>query len=132
MEAREYTENGVKVREEMVPHMYVIVETYTPHSCPWDYYGMKKCHEWKAVMKEAGIPCQTLHTRKSGTKPFGGPGGTGPGGRVRMGDNMMPGLYRLCVPKHCVGAAQAALNEHKRQINLWLDGHCDMPTACRH
>jgi len=127
IELRIYTLHSVEYREQMVPYLYIIIESFTPHSCPWDYYGMKKCKEWKNVMKAAGIPCETLQTNKKHLSPTG----TGPGGSIRTGDDWMPGEYRLVVPKHKDTLAREALLDHRAEVSKWLDKEGPMPEALK-
>jgi len=125
--AKEYTKHGCQVREELPPDGWVVISICTPHSCPWDYYGLKHNQEISNVMKAAGIQCVSLHTRSTVISPMG----SGPGGRVRFGDNMTPGLYRVAVPQEDQSAAQIALNHHNVDIQDWLHNGGAMPEACR-
>ena len=128
-EIRKYTLNMVDYVEEMCPEMMVIVDTYHPcySNPPWDYHGMKHQREYGRVLQEAGIPFVPLVTRKTLRSPIG----SGPGGRVRFGDNMTPGVYKIAVQKHDAPAAEAALAAHQQAINDWLYHHKPMPPACR-
>jgi len=129
IKSRTYVHNGVTVREQMVPHMFVVVDTYHPFTSitPWDCYGSKHMREIQRVLATTGIESVSLvesHTRNT-------PVGTGPNGRVRFGDNMMPSIYRVAVPKHDAPAAQTAIAAHKAEIDKWINGdRITLPLAC--
>lgn len=124
---KKYEENGVEYRHEPTPEGWVEVDVYNPHSCPWDYYGNKHLIEMGNVLKAAGIEHQLLVTHRRKLHPMG----SGPGGRVRFGDDMMPGIYRTAVAGKDVEAAYKALAAHQKAIHDWL--HCggSMPEALR-
>lgn len=119
-------EHNNTVREHLVPDGFVVIDTYTPHSCPWDYYGMKHQRELQNVLADV---CDVALPNINLT--LGNPIGSGPGGSVRFGDNMTPGTFRLAVPADMVGKAQAAIAAHKAEVQKWLDGERDLPLACR-
>ena len=127
VKARTYVLHGVTHREEMVPHGFVVVDTYHPHTTPWDYQGNKHTGEVKRVLLDAGIESVSLVTTETNNTPHG----SGPGGRVRFGDAMMPGVYRVAVPKHKAPAARVALACHQEAIDRWLHDGGEMPAACR-
>lgn len=127
IEIRRYSLDNCAYVEEMVPHMYVVIQEYTPHSCPWDYYGMKQVKEWSAVMKAAGVDYVTLETKRRIIHPIG----TGSGGAVRFGDNMMASTYKLAVYKHQEEKAFSAWTEHRENVRKWLWEGGPMPEACR-
>lgn len=127
IETRIGTANGIESREQLTPHGWTDVWLYTPHSCLWDYYGSKAQRERMYVLGAAGVECEPLVTSMRRTAPAG----TGPGGRVRFGDDMMPGVYRVAVPNLQVTAAIVALDAHDAAIGAWLlDTGSPMPTAC--
>lgn len=120
--------NGVETTSTPIPTGWVEIDSYTPHSCPWDVHGLQHQREHLKVLEDVGIigiPLVTHHRRIS-------PQGTGPGGRIRFGDDMMPGRYHIIVPVSQEKAARAALEAHQAQIRLWLDNKADMPAACRY
>ena len=125
MKTRTYILHGCRYREEEIPDMYVVVSTYTPSSCPWDGYGRKHLSEYKKVLAEFNPV--GLHT--SGT--LLNPAGTGANGRVRLGDAMTPGLYRVAVPKKHFVAAIDLIAEHKKALDDWCYGATPMLVACR-
>lgn len=127
VEMRTYRQDDVQVREQMVPSMFVVIDTYTPHSTPWDCYGNKHTREIKQVLLAAGIESVSLVTSETRIHPQG----SGPQGRIRFGDNMMPGVYRVAVSKYKTQEAEVAIACHKNAIADWLDGSGDMPPACR-
>lgn len=129
IQVRTSVRDCVTIREQVVPPDYVVVDTYHPCSSttPWDYHGGKHVREIKKVLLAANIESVSLvesHTHIS-------PTGSGPNGRVRFGDNMMPGVYRVAVPEHDAPAAEAAIAAHKAKLDLWMDGGCELPLACR-
>lgn len=120
-------EHGVEIRHEPTPEGWIDVVVYNPHSCPWDCYGRRNTNEYRQVFKEAGIEslgletnCRILHPR-----------GSGPGGRVRFGDDMTPGTYRVAVQAKDQVAALAAIAAHQEAITQWLHHGGPMPEACK-
>lgn len=122
------TEYGIESRETPVPEGFTVLESYTPHSCPWDCYGRNWVNETRAVLKNAGIDSVECSIKQSILHPRG----SGPGGRVRVGDNMMPGIFRVAVPTESMGAAVQAMAEHQTAVKNWLYNGGKMPEACRH
>lgn len=122
-----YTENGVAIRETALPAGMTVIETYHPHATPWDYYGGKWLREMSAVLAAAGIESTPLVTHRTRTSPAG----SGPNGRVRFGDAMMPGIYRIAVADHSESAARAALAAHATAIRAWLHDGAPMPAVFR-
>lgn len=89
--------------------------------------GTKHQKEILIVLEKVGIigiPLVTRHRRIS-------PQGTGPGGRIRFGDDMLPGIYRVLVPKAQEKAAHEALAAHDGLIKAWIYDKAPMPEACR-
>lgn len=129
MTVKVYTEHLVETREEVCPEGWVEIDIYHPSSTitPWDYYGMKHQRELGRVLDSDGIGYQKLITHKKHLAPVG----TGPGGAVRFGDNMMPGVYRIAVKEEDVGRAHQAINEHKKRVDDWINNGAPMPDACR-
>jgi len=123
------TEHSVDIREQLCPEGMIEVDVYHPCSSttPWDYYGGKHQREYRNVLKAAGIESVGLTT----SKVLLHPSGTGPGGSVRMGDNMCPGVYRIAVKADDQSAADVAFAAHKQAITAWLDDGAPMPEACR-
>lgn len=120
--------HGVETTRTPIPHGWVEIDSYTPHSCPWDCHGLSHQREYLRVLEDAGIIGIPLVTRQSRISPQG----TGPGGRVRFGDDMMPGRYHIIVPVSQEKASRAALAAHQEKIKLWLYGKDLMPEACRY
>lgn len=114
-----------QVRHPEVPDGYVELEVYRPHSSPWDCYKRKQANEWSKVLKDLRHVCEFVDE----TNMF--PTGSGPGGRVRFGDDMMPGRVILWVHPNDFGEAVLALLEHKQAIRNWLHQGGPMPDACR-
>lgn len=122
-------ENNVDRRKQLCPDGWVEIDTYHPTSSvtPWDYYGGKHQREYCKVLCSAGLTPLALKTNETIVRPIG----TGPGGAVRFGDNMLPGVYRIAVPAGQQAAACAAIEAHKVAIREWLDNGGEMPEACR-
>jgi len=116
IKTRTYIDKGDTVREEQVPPTFVVVDTYHPHTCPWDCYGNKHLHEIKQVLLTAGIESVGLVESHTNNSPMG----SGPGGSVRFGDNMLPGIYRVAVPKHKVVHAREAIAANEKVVHAWL------------
>lgn len=123
------TENNVKTVAAICPTTHTEVDVYhpTPTVTPWDYYGGNHQREYCKVLRNAGLNPLPLNTNKTILRPVG----SGPGGSVRFGDNMTPGVYRIAVPHNEVGAAHAAIAKHKENIRNWLDNNGPMPEECR-
>lgn len=127
LETKIYDQDGIHHAEDQIPSDCVIVSAYTPHSCPWDYYGMCWGREYSRVMEAAGID----HAIAADIQTTLHPTGTGPNGSVRFGDNMLPGVYRLIVKKEDEDKARQAIVAHRKAIDNWLDSGAKMPEACR-
>ena len=96
-----YERSGLRYSEEPIPDGWVVVDSFTPHTCPWDYYGNKWSMEKRDALLAIGIPARICVTRCNIISPRG----TGPDGRVRFGDDMCPSTYRICVPQTFEGKA---------------------------
>jgi hypothetical protein len=119
--------DGCRIREVPPPEGWEVVDTYHPHSCPWDYYGNRHVREVLYVFTAAGIEATDCPIHQNRLHPQG----TGPGGRVRMGDDWLPGVYRVAVPAAQVEEARAAWAAHRLQVEAWVDGNGPMPEACK-
>jgi hypothetical protein len=129
LSTRSWVSNHVQYTEEIVPEGMVLVDEFHPcmSTCPWDYYGRKHQLELMAALSEQGIPSVALRTNELKLSPTG----TGPGGAVRFGDAMLPGIYRIAVASRDHARAVVAIATHKQEVEDWLDGKCELPTACR-
>ena len=105
----EYPNVGWEVVDEYYP---------CPTTCPWDYYGLCHQRQYGKVLKAAGIDFEALRTVETRIHPTG----SGPNGRVRFGDDMMPGIYRIAVRIEDADRAHRAINA------LTLKS---MPEACQ-
>jgi hypothetical protein len=123
------TEHGLEVRESITPAGWQDVDTYTPSYTivPWDYYGRTHQHEIWNVLLASHIETLLLTTDRKQLHPIG----SGPGGRVRFGDDMCPSTYRVAVKVEDLPKAIAAIDVHKEAVRAWLDGTAVMPEACR-
>ena len=121
------TQFGVLTKSQETPDNWVDVVKYHPHSTPWDYHGNKEIRRWMYVFQASDIPCIGLVTRMTRINPQG----SGPYGRVRLGDADMPGNYRVAVPNDYLEAAQNAIKLHEEEVHNWLHKNGPMPDACR-
>lgn len=112
-------------REQQVPHGWVIVDIHVPTNTPWDYYGRRHQNELMYVLQEAGIPAVALETERRAINPRG----TGPGGTLRFGDDMVPGEYRIAVRNHTDVEAMSAIQAFQTQVKEWLDHKGEIPEA---
>lgn len=127
MKTQTRSEHGITITEQLPDDGYVIIDSYHPHSCPWDYYGMRHHREYNHVLSASGITAQLLREHHE----INAPTGSGPNGAVRFGDNMMPGVYHIAVPAADVERANESIAAHKKAIRAWLDEGALMPEACR-
>lgn len=122
-----YQKHGIEYNEPLVPEGFTVVDEYQPHSCPWDAYGSHHLREYGHVLTQAGIPHELLITHRRITAPTP----SGPCGRIRFGDDMMPGIYRIAVPLDRVEDAAKCFVSHRLSVRDWIDGNCAMPAACK-
>jgi len=127
IESRTYVQDNATYREQLVPPMFVVIDVYTPASCPWDVYGRKHQRELTKVLLAAGIESVSLYTSCTINNPVG----SGPGGMVRFGDNMTPGEYRIAVYKYDVEKAQKAIAAHREVMDKWIAEGGPLPEVCR-
>lgn len=101
----------LKTDPQYPPGGWRVVDSYTPcHTVtPYDYYGLKHQREIVGVLNAAGIECKTLEQKRRRLNPIG----TGPGGRVRFGDDMVPSTYEVCVKKKHVTEARRVIEHHQ-------------------
>lgn len=109
------------------PEGWVVIDRYSPHTCPWDYYGNKHTREIMLVLRNADIPSVSCNISERNLCPRG----SGPKGRVRFGDDMMPGVYRVSVSADLKTDALVAIHEHKQRVHEWLHEGGDMPSELR-
>lgn len=126
-DTNEYTENGIRFSEEVTPLTYVEVQTYCSGFIPWDVDGMMWANRYRKVLENAGLHPIVLRTRRK----IIGARGTGPGGALRLGDNMLPDIYRIAVPQSEESQAQEAIRQHKQAISAWLNEDGPMPVEYR-
>lgn len=120
-------ENCIETIHQECPDGFTEIAQSNPHSCPWDSYGNKFVNETLHVMRAAGIEGIPLYTHRKAISPLG----TGPGGRVRFGDDMAPSTYRIAVKTESVASAIAAIAEHNAAVKRWIHDGEPMPEACR-
>lgn len=117
----------IEYREDMCPHMYVEVDVYQPcrSVTPWDAYGGRRLLVMQEVMQDAQVRSVALVTHRRILSPIKG---SGPGGRVRFGDDMLPGIYRTAVHKYDVVAAQKAIARYEKEVDDWIHNGGPRPT----
>lgn len=130
MPVKKYTEHSIEIVEELLPEGMVEVDTHHPCSSvtPWDAYGLKHQREYQYVLQQAGIPAIPLVTHRTNLSPRG----SGPEGRVRFGDAMLPGVYRLAVAAEHEARAKELLAAHAEAVTQWAMGPGPMPAAIAH
>lgn len=125
---REYNLSGLHYVEFKPDNpLFIQIKSYTPHSCPWDCYGNKWVIEMGRVMSKAKIAFEICETQRKKIAPMG----TGPMGRVRFGDDMVPSIYTLYVSKYDDVAAYAAIHSHEKDVENWLYHGGAMPDVMR-
>lgn len=133
MLVKQYIEGGVKHCEEVAPEGWVAIEKYEPYSMvPWDYHGRKHFEPLLYILKKIGI--ETILCEHSREKI--GTIGTGPNGRPRPSDYMMPGVYTLYVRNGFEEKALLAIKAHREAVSNWLASYgkpneMPMPEALR-
>jgi hypothetical protein len=129
MENKAYDEHGVHVVEYLLPLGYQVIDAYNPCATvtPWDYHGMCHHREYSKVLATAGIESVLMRTTRVSLFPQG----TGPGGAVRFGDNMLPSSYFIAVRDADVAAAHVAIANHRAEVDEWLKNPTrPIPVAC--
>lgn len=127
-------EFGARCTDDNIPDHLQVVDEHTPSSSttPWDCYGRRHWREVALVLGAAGIACEAYEYRREGTRAMGAPGGSGPGGRVRMGDDMMPSTYIVAVLPADLDRAKAALTQHRAAVDNWLFRNGPRPAILNH
>lgn len=127
MAIKKYTENGIEYHHEETPPTMTVVDTYEQHHTIAPDQGGSRALELQQVLEEVGVVGLILVThRRCLTRS-----GSGPGGRVRFGDDMLHSIFRIAVPTMDVARAQQALADHAAAITRWLHESGPMPEACR-
>ena len=106
MEVKVKRIQNVEYRDELCPDGWVEVDVFHPcgSNPPYDYHGGKHQREYRKVLLNAGIESMALVTHRKIIHPMG----SGTNGSVRMGDDMIPGVYRIAVKCDYEAKAQAA------------------------
>lgn len=100
-----YQRDGIEYREQVVPEGWVVIDTFIPHSVPWDIYGMQHTLDvWQKLIGN-NIPAAICNIQERRLAPCG----SGPEGSIRFGDDMLPGTFRVAVPRHLASRAEEAL-----------------------
>lgn len=127
-------EHGIRHTDDRIPEHLAVLDEHTPSTSvtPWDCYGRRHWREVALVLGAAGIACEVYERRREGTRAMGAPGGSGPGGRVRAGDDMMPSTYIVAVLPADLDRAKAALAEHRTAVDSWLFRNGPRPAILNH
>lgn len=135
MQVKQYIEGGVKHCKEIAPEGWVAIEEYEPcySVVPWDSYSQKHFGPLIYILKKIGI--ETILCKHSREKIVGI--GTGPNGRPRCGDEMMPSISTLYVRNGSKEKALSAIKTHREEVSNWLASYgkpnqMPMPEALRH
>jgi hypothetical protein len=121
MQVKQYTDRGIKHREEIAPDGWIAIEIYSQHSMvPWDYHSRRHFKPLLHVLNKAGIATFLCEHSQEGTRLIGSSGGTGPEGRVRSGDNMIPSIYTLYVRDESKEVALLTIKTHQEEVSTWL------------
>lgn len=107
---------------ELAPDEVLVVYGTPCHTtCPYDAYERIMAEQAEEAFADARMDVEivVLHNRAAAALP------TGPGGRRRFGDDMMPGTVAAIVKAHQKEAAQKAVEDHKakkyREYREWMD-----------
>lgn len=102
-------ENGLKRIVPDSPAGYSLVDEFhpCPSVCPWDTYGRLHCTALKGKLNAAMIDSVWTTEHREIVNPIG----SGPYGRVRLGDAMTPGVYRTYVPTEQLEKAKKVIAE---------------------
>ena len=95
-----------------------VVDVYSPPLCR-EEYGPRHQDRLISVLHENDIAAVPAQVRQRNTSPLG----TGPYGRVRMGDDMMPKKH-LVVVNHFDEVAAKAVLAQLYEDNDWSTLHC--------
>lgn len=103
------SKHGIRRMIPDPPEGLCLATSYTPHHsvCPWEKYGMLTMDKYRAIADDLGIKHEVTVERQERI----GPNGTGPGGCVRMGDEMLPSVYHFWVAPSEVETFRAAINK---------------------
>lgn len=127
MPVKVYEEHGIAYRHEELAEGMTEVDVYTQHHTVVPDNGHKWSVELQRVLHKAGIASLILSTHRRRTAPMG----SGPGGRVRFGDDMMHATWRVAVRSEDADRANAAIAAHKEAIRKWLHEGVEIPEECR-
>lgn len=126
MNVKRYTTHNVEHCEFLPPDGFVMIHEHHP-DINSDYSEGKHCRELAAVLQAAGIESAICPINRTNLAPWG----SGPGGRIRAGDSMMPSVHRVFVPANKEAEARAAIEIHKQAVKAWIHHGAPMPEACR-
>ena len=126
IKTKTYRLYNCEIVEPILPDGWQVIDVYSPRITPWDYYGMKHRRELSYVLAQAGIEHVCVEKRYKNLAPTG----TGPGGMIRFGDNMMPSEYWIAVKTADIAKAKEELHIHQLRVLNWIHNNGPMPEAC--
>lgn len=123
-----YTDRGIEYREDEPSIGFVLCWERHPTMNENDF-AFREATEISHVLMlwGRGIQHENRPIRMRNVSPIG----SGPGGRIRFGDDMMPTIQRIFVPAEKLSEALLAIEEHKQAVKQWLHHGAPMPDVCK-
>lgn len=124
-----YTDRGIEYQEDEPSEGFVLCWERYP-TINEDSFACREATEIGHVLMhwKRGIQYENRPIRMRNVSPIG----SGPGGRIRFGDDMMPTIQRIFVREEKLSEALLAIEEHKQAVRQWLHHGAPMPEVCRH
>lgn len=126
MAIRKYTENSIEHIESIPPEGFALIQEQHP-DINGEMHAAKYAREIHYVFSQKGIPSESHDIKRNNLAPMG----SGPGGRIRFGDSMMPSIHRIYVPADKLDEAFEVLLEHRAEVRKWLFEGGPIPEACK-
>lgn len=121
-----YTDRGIEYREDEPSEGFVLCWERHP-TINEDNFAYREATEIGYVLWEKGIQYENRPIRRKNMCPSG----SGPGGRIRFGDDMMATIQRIFVRSEDLSQALLAIQEHDNAVKQWLHHGAPMPQVCR-
>ena len=123
-----YTDRGIEYREDEPSEGFVLCWERYP-TINEESFACREATEIGHVLMlwKRGIQYENRPIRRKKIYPSG----SGPGGRVRFGDDMLPTIQRIFVPEGKLSEAILAIEEHDNAVKQWLHNGAPMPAVCR-
>jgi hypothetical protein len=124
-----YTDRSIEYREDEPSKGFVLCWERHP-TINEDAFACREATEISRVLMlwGRGIQYENRPIRMRNTSPTG----SGPGGRIRFGDDKMPTIQRIFVLAEKLSEAILAIEEHKKAVKQWLHHGAQMPEVCKH